>query len=72
MPGKTDATGTPAVDVLRRWERGGAVWRVRSRSGATVEISLMTCTADQEVDRLVSDDPELLAYLGDRTRSDES
>ena len=31
----------------------------------------MTCTADQEVDRLVSADPELLAFVGTRTRSDE-
>jgi hypothetical protein len=65
------STGTPAVEVLRRWERGGAVWRVRSRSEDRVEISLMTCTADQEVDRLVSADPELLAFVGTRTRSDE-
>jgi hypothetical protein len=47
------------------------VWRLLSRTQGSVEISLMTCTGDQEVDRLVSDDPELLDFLGDRTRSDE-
>jgi hypothetical protein len=36
-----------------------------------VEIALMTCTGDQEVDRLVSHDPQLLQFLGDRTRSDD-
>jgi hypothetical protein len=68
---EAESTGTPAVEVLRRWERGGAVWRLLSRTRGSVEIALMTCTGDQEVDRLVSSDPELLEFLGDRTRSDE-
>jgi hypothetical protein len=68
---EAESTGTPAVEVLRRWERGGAVWRLLSRTHGSVEISLMTCTGDQEVDRLVSSDEELLEFLGDRTRSDE-
>ncbi|HEY9476818.1 MAG TPA: hypothetical protein VIQ26_00130 [Microbacteriaceae bacterium] len=71
MSEEAEPTGTPAAEVLRRWERGGAVWRLLSRTQGSVEISLMTCTGDQEVDRLVSDDPELLDFLGDRTRSDE-
>jgi hypothetical protein len=68
---ETASAGTPAVEVLRRWERGGAVWRLLSRTGDEVEISLMTCTGDQEVDRLVSSDPQLLDFLQGRTRSDE-
>ena len=71
MSEETESTGTPAVEMLRRWERGGAVWRLLSRTPDSVEISLMTCTGDQEVDRLVSSDPELLEFLRDRTRSDE-
>ncbi|MEO7373275.1 MAG: hypothetical protein ABIW36_05095 [Terrimesophilobacter sp.] len=71
MSEEAESTGTPAVEVLRRWERGGAVWRLLSRTSGSVEISLMTCTGDQEVDRLVSSDPKLLKFLGDRTRSDE-
>jgi hypothetical protein len=71
VPEEAASTSTPAVEVLRRWERGGAVWRLLSRTAGSAEISLMTCTGDQEVDRLVSSDPELLEFLGDRTRSDE-
>jgi hypothetical protein len=47
------------------------VWRLASRTADSVEISLMTCTGDQEVDRLVSRDPDLLEFLQRRTRSDE-
>lgn len=70
----TDAPGyatTPPAETLTRWEAGGAVWRVLSRTDAGVEVSLMTCTAGEEMDRLVSNDPELLAYIGDRESSDE-
>ena len=71
MSEEAQPTGTPAVEVLRRWERGGAIWRVASRTADGVEISLMTCTGDQEADRLVSHDPELLDFLEGRTRSDD-
>lgn len=61
-----------AVDVLRRWEESGGVWRVLSRTRAGLTISLRTCTAGEEVDRLVSADPELLGHVGDRVASDEA
>jgi hypothetical protein len=63
--------GTPALEALRRWERSGGVWRVLARDGAEVRVALLTCTASQEMDRIVSDDPELLAFIGERTGSDE-
>ena len=62
-------TDRPA-DVLRRWEDFGGVWRVLSRSAGRLEISLLTCTAGEEADRLVSGDPDLLAYVGARDASD--
>ena len=58
------------VDVLRRWEERGAVWRVRGRTPAGLEVSLLTCDAGEEVERLVSDDPALAEYVADRPRSD--
>jgi len=66
-----EKTGIPAVEMLKRWQNSGGVWRVESHSVAGVKISLMTCTVGEEVDRLVSNDPALLAFLGDRMRSDE-
>ncbi|HEY5186972.1 MAG TPA: hypothetical protein VIM19_19205 [Actinomycetes bacterium] len=55
------------VEVLRRWEDTGAVWRLLSRRGDLVEIALLTCSAGEEVGRLVSADPDLLAFVGTRT-----
>jgi hypothetical protein len=57
------------VELLLRWQEGGAVWRVISRSPSRIEISLLTCDGGQEVDRLTSSDPELLAFVGTRTES---
>jgi hypothetical protein len=67
------ATSQPSspVDVLRRWEDSGATWRVVSRTGGHLRIALITCTGDEEMDRLESDDPELLAFVGERTSSEE-
>jgi hypothetical protein len=57
--------------VLRRWEDSGATWRVVSRAGGRLRIALITCTGDEEMDRLESDDPDLLAFVGERTSSEE-
>ncbi len=64
-------TASSPVDVLRRWERSGAVWQVISRTQTRVEVALMTCTVAEVAERVSSSDPELLEYVGDRTRSDE-
>ncbi|MEO6827232.1 MAG: hypothetical protein ABI255_03455 [Microbacteriaceae bacterium] len=64
-------SGDSPVEVLQRWERGGAVWQVLSDTDAGLEIALMTCTRQEEVDRLVSADPALRAFVGTRTASDE-
>lgn len=61
---------SPGVEKLKRWEDGGAIWQVLFRSGTTVAVSLMTCTANEEVDRLVTDDPAVLEFIGDRRSSD--
>jgi hypothetical protein len=62
-------TGPDPVDVLRRWEQSGAIWRVVSQTGGQFEIALLTCTGEEQVDRLVSDAPELAAYIGGRPSS---
>ena len=58
--------------VLQRWEGSGAVWRVISRSAGWMVISLLTCDAGEEMDRLTSSDPELLDYVGARDGSDDT
>ncbi len=58
------------VDVLERWEAAGSRWRVVGRSTAGVTIALLTCDGGEEVSRLTSGDPDLLAFVGGRTSSD--
>ena len=64
-PGRRDT-----VDVLRRWESFGAIWRVLRRDPESVEIALMTCSGGQEVDRLASADPDVLRYVASRWSSE--
>lgn len=55
------------IDRLERWTLSGAHWRVVQRTADGVTISLVTCTGDEEMERLTSGDSELLAWLGDRS-----
>ena len=59
------------VEVLSRWEAAGGVWEVVSESAGSLTVRLCTCTAGEEVDRLVSSSPALSAYVAGRLRSDE-
>jgi len=56
-------TDSDPVEVLRRWRAAGAVWRVVSRTPDRATVALCRCDGGEEVDRLTSDDPRLLAYL---------
>jgi hypothetical protein len=62
--------GQAQVAALQRWEASGAVWRVASRTGAGVTVALCRCDGGEEVSRFSSDDPELIAFLGDRLSSE--
>lgn len=64
-------SSSSAVEVLQRWEDSGGVWRVVSRSGGRTEVSLLTCDAGEEMDRLTSSDPALRDFVGSRDGSDE-
>lgn len=70
MPDTRDAATEP-VAVLRRWEDSGATWRVVSRAGPELRIALVTCTGEEEMDRLISADPALAAFVGDRSSSED-
>lgn len=56
---------------LQRWQDSGAVWEVISRKGSGVTVALIRCDGGEEVDRFTSDDPRLLAFIGDRWSSAE-
>ncbi|WP_059021443.1 hypothetical protein [Mycobacterium sp. M26] len=63
--------GDDAVAVLQRWQDAGARWSVIARHGASVTVGLYRCDGGEEVDRIISDDPRLLAFLADRLSSDD-
>ena len=65
--------GTMSSDVgrLQRWEDSGATWQVVARTPDGLVIALLTCDLGEEVGRLVSADPAVLGFVGDRDRSDE-
>jgi hypothetical protein len=57
--------------ALQRWQEFGGMWQVVSRSPAGVTVSLRRCDGGEEIERITSDDPALLAFLGERTTSQE-
>lgn len=67
----TPSEETGPVEVLRRWEDLGALWRVVGRSPGGVTVALCRCDGGEEVERLTSDDADLLRYLGGRTSSED-
>ena len=57
------------IESLIRWTDSGAIWRVTSRTATAVTISMCTCDGGEEVQRLQSADPAVLAWLGERRSS---
>ena len=47
------------------------MWKVLSRTPSGIAIALMTCDGGQEVQRLTSADPDLLAFVGARSSSEQ-
>jgi hypothetical protein len=50
------------IETLTRWEDAGAVWRAVHVSDAHAIVDLCTCTGEP-VERLESDDPELIRFI---------
>jgi len=56
---------------LQRWQDSGGVWEVIYRGGGGVTVALLRCDGGEDVDRFTSDEPRLLAFIGDRQSSTE-
>lgn len=59
------------VETLSRWSDSGATWRVLRRAPTSITISLRRCDGGEEVGRLTSSDPDLLAWIGNRSSSED-
>jgi hypothetical protein len=55
------------LETLQRWEEFGAAWEVVHRSADQLTLSLRRCDGGEEVSRLVSSDPAVLAHVGSRS-----
>lgn len=58
-----------AVETLQRWEHAGGHWQALSRSPSGLSVAMLRCDGGEEACRLVSQDPALAAYIGDRESS---
>lgn len=58
---------TSDLSRLQRWETAGGTWRLDGRRGDILTITLCRCDGGEEVDRLVSAEPELIEYVEDAT-----
>lgn len=56
-------------DSLERWENFGGVWRVLALDDHAATVSLCRCDGGEEVQRLTTTDPELVAWLADHPES---
>lgn len=61
----TQQQPSPALAQLLRWELSGATWRLERFSAGSAVVSLCRCDGGEEVDTLVSDAPDLVAYVLD-------
>ena len=64
----TEPPGEDPVTQLCRWEAFGAVWEVVHRDERGATVSLRRCDGGEEVGRLTSADPALLAFLDRRAQ----
>ena len=65
-----DDSSRDLVAVLARWHDSGATWQVVARSRGSVTVALCRCDGGEEMERLTSGDPALLAYLDGRDSSE--
>jgi len=55
------------IEILQRWEEGGAGWRVEPLTDERAVIQLCACTGEP-MDRLESDDEQLIEFVRSRTQ----
>lgn len=68
MPGDDgDASAGSPLDRLLRWESFGGHWRVSARTSNRLELRLLTCDGGEEADRMETDDPSVVRYVGARS-----
>ncbi|AHH18730.1 hypothetical protein NONO_c39460 [Nocardia nova SH22a] len=65
-----NSSADPVADLIR-WQDSGGVWRVLNRRGDGLTIGLFECTGGTQVGRIVSADPALRVFVGERGGSED-
>lgn len=68
--GDLGRAATDPLDVLRRWEQAGGVWRVTQWSADGADVALLRCDAGEAVDEVSLSGPECVDYLRQHTSSE--
>ncbi|WP_109473502.1 hypothetical protein [Ornithinimicrobium cavernae] len=55
--------------TLERWEEFGGVWRVVAADDRAATVSMCRCDGGEEVQRLTTEDPDLVAWLVEHPES---
>lgn len=58
--------GAELVAMLERWEAHGGTWQVVHRAADRVTVAMCRCDGGEELDRVTSDAPEVLALVAGR------
>lgn len=56
--------------TLERWTAFGGVWRVLAVDDTAATVALCRCDGGEEVERLSTTDPELVAWLAGHRESE--
>ena len=66
-----DDVPSDPVEVLRRWESSGAVWRVLAQEAGQLTVGMFTCDGGEEAARITSGSDALFAFVSGRGSSED-
>jgi hypothetical protein len=59
------------LEDLLRWQDSGGLWRVDARTAQGLRLTLLSCSGTEEMAQLVTDDAQVLEFVGQRWTSQE-
>ena len=57
-------------ETLQRWEDFGGVWRVLASDDQAATVSMCRCDGGEEMQRLTTEDRDLVAWLAEHPESE--
>lgn len=69
MPEPARESRPAVLELLQDWQEAGAHWQVIGWQRTEVTVALLRCDGGEEVDRVTSTDPAVIAHLQVHHRS---